>query len=1060
MSNVKRKANPAEGAQVDRRDLLRSAAFLGGSAALMGGITAVFSRLALAHSQHLTKLDRGEHEYLYDDPAHIIYSVCLQCRTDCPIKCKVIDGVLVKIDGNPFSPQSRIPNVPYASSLQQGAVTQGKICPKGQSGIETLYDPYRIRKVLKRKPGTPRGGGQWVTIDFDKAVEEIVEGGDLFGEGPVEGLKAVYALGDRAVAKAMAEDVKKVQKKEMTVEEFRRQHADSLHTLIDPNHPDVGPKNNQFVFLAGRIEHGRKELMKWFTFECFGSKNAFEHTTICEQSHHIAFKEMTNQWKGGKWTGGKTHMKPDISAARFVIFFGTGFSEANFGPPLLSQLVSNAVVGNGLKLAVVDPRLSRSAGKADWWIPIKPGGDGAFALGMVRWILDNDRFDRRFLENANAAAATQDGETGWTTASYLVRFDGDRPARYLRADEVGLGSNLQFVVSRGGELHAVDPNDKANPVEGDLDAKYEQDGIVARSAFDLLVGRARQRTLAEYARISGVEEKTIVEMAREFTSYGKQAMAEFYRGPVQHTDGYYNAQALITLNLLIGNSGWKGGMAKGGSHWHEFGGKPGNVYNFKKLHPDKFPTFGVTVNREKARYEESTLFSDYPAKRPWYPYTGNLYQEVIPSAADGYPYPVKVLFLHKGTPVLSCPAGHKQIDILRDTKKIPLFVACDIVVGETSMYADYIIPDTAIWERWGTPHVTPAMLVTVSKVRQPVVAPLTETVTVDGAEMAISLETFLIAVGKRLGLPGFGRDAFGPGKDFHRREDWFLKAAVNIAMGDKEGDAVPAASAEEMELFSKARRHLPKSVFDEQRWRASVGEAYWPHLVYTLNRGGRFEDSDRCHKGNQQAHPFKGVFQIFVEKVAEGRNSISGEHFDGLPRVEGPTFADGKPVRQAPTYPFHFITFKEIFGGHSRTVPGDLWLDELLPENAVLMNSRDAKRLGLAKGDFVRLSFSTNPDGAYDLGGGDVRYCQGKLHMMEGIRPGVVAVSWHFGHWAYGSSDVLVDGLVVKGDPKRGRGIAPNPVMLEDTVIGNVCLTDPIGGSASFYDTMVRVTKV
>ncbi len=80
--------------------------------------------------------------------------------------------------------------------------------------------------------------------------------------------------------------------------------------------------------------------MRWFTSESFGSVNSFEHTTICEQSHHIAYKETTNNWHGGKWTGGKDHMKPDLGSARFVIFFGTGFSDANFGPPLLSQLVA------------------------------------------------------------------------------------------------------------------------------------------------------------------------------------------------------------------------------------------------------------------------------------------------------------------------------------------------------------------------------------------------------------------------------------------------------------------------------------------------------------------------------------------------------------------------------------------------------------------------------------------------------------------------------------------------------------------------------------------------
>ncbi len=108
----------------------------------------------------------------------------------------------------------------------------------------------------------------------------------------------------------------------------------------------------------------------------------------------------------------------------------------------------------------------------------------------------------------------------------------------------------------------------------------------------------------------------------------------------------------------------------------------------------------------------------------------------------------------------------------------------------------------------------------------------------------------------------------------------------------------------------------------------------------------------------------------------------------------------------------------------------------------------------------MRLVSATNPNGAYDLGNGEVRYVEGRLEAREGIRPGVVAVSWHFGHWAYGSRDVTVDGELVRGDPNRGRGVNPNPVMLEDTSVGNVCLTDPIGGSASFYDTQVRLVKV
>ena len=80
-----------------------------------------------------------------------------------------------------------------------------------------------------------------------------------------------------------------------------------------------------------------------------------------------------------------------------------------------------------------------------------------------------------------------------------------------------------------------------------------------------------------------------------------------------------------------------------------------------------------------------------------------------------------------------------------------------------------------------------------------------------------------------------------------------------------------------------------------------------------------------------------------------------------------------------------------------------------------------------------------------------------RVEVKEGIRPGTVAASWHYGHWAYGSNDVVVDGHLIKGDKRRAAGICPNHVMQVDPVLKNVSLTDPIGGSASFSSTMVNL---
>jgi anaerobic selenocysteine-containing dehydrogenase len=1036
-----------DGPRLDRRTFIASTVFVGGCAASRT------TREPGEHAEPAPSDTAPMPSYALTEPENLIYSTCLQCHVACPMKAKTWDGTLAKLSGNPYSPLNYHPHLPYDTPLEVAAKSDGKLCAKGQSGIQTYYDPYRIRKVLKRTG--PRGSNKWKSIPFDQFIDEVTQGGRLFAgigdRGHYPGFEEVYAQRDPKTAKAMAADARKVGTGDMSVAEFKTKHARHLDTLIDPDHPDLGPRNNGFIFDAGRIEHGRKELMKWFTNDCFGSPNAFEHTTICEQSHHIAYDKMS---------GGATHhLKPDLPNAEFVIFWGTGAYTANFGLTPMAEKVTTGKVDRGMKTAVIDPRLSNDAGRADWWLPVKPGGDGALAQAMIRWILENERYDARYLANANRAAASADGEPTFTNSTHLVKIVDGRPAEMLRANEAGIGSADQLVVSRNGQLIAIDPEGKETAVEGDLFVSTTVGGVNVKSSLQLLRDEAFSRGWDEYVRESGIDRKQIAEVARELTSHGKRACVEMYRGPVQHTDGYYAGCAIICLNLLIGNLDWKGGMSRGGSHWHEFGGKAGNVYDYKKMHPGKLANFGPKLTREKSRYEDYTLFREegYPAKRPWYPFSGNIYQEVIPSMAMRYPYAGKILFLHMGTPCLASPAGNTNIDMLRDQTKVPLFIACDIVIGETSMYADYILPDLTYMERWGTPHVTPDIPVLTSKLRQPVARPLTEEVVIDGERMPISLEAFLIAIGKRLGLSGMGADAFGKGMSFNRPEDWYMKLVANLAFGDKKGEVVPDATDEEMMIFRRARRHLPRSVFDERKWKQAVRPEEWRKCVYVLNRGGRYAPSDKAYDGDYMKKKLGKMFQIFVEKVAKQKNSISGEHFSGVPVYLGQFDAAGRTLSRNGRYPLTLITYKEPFGGHSRTI-SNYWTNiAMQPENMIHINRRDAERYGVRDGQRARISSASNPQGRVDLGDGRVIEVAGKVYVREGIRPGVVAVSWHYGHWAYGSNDVIVDGQTVSGDERRAAGIAPNLVMAVDPMFSDVCLTDPIGASASFFDTMVRL---
>lgn len=1070
-------------AGVSRRDFIRGAGMVGISTAFLGITPGYLMAQADGAENSAIPLNSQENQ---------IYSVCLQCNTVCGIKVKLNDGVAVKIDGNPYSPWTMTPHLNFDTPFAQTATVEGAICPKGQAGLQTAYDPYRIVKVLKRKPGTRRGENHWETVPFDQALQEIVDGGDLFGEGKVPGLKESYALTDSTVAKAMADAVKKIlsekdlDKKNALVAEFQTTFVADLDKLIDPAHPDFGPRNNQVIFNWGRLKGGRSDLINRFFRDGFGTTNTHGHTTVCQGSLYFTGKAMSEKYQDGKWTGGdKFYWQGDIRNSEFIIFVGASPFEGNYGPPLRSAKITNGAVDNGVKYVVVDPRLSKTAGKAWKWLPIKPGMEGAMALALIRWVIDNEKFDATYLSAANKAAATKAGNPTWTEAAWLVKLDKDgKPTSFLRASELGLKEKETrpmesdpakthdfdyFVTLVDGVPVAFDPyaEEEGQEAIGDLFVENVQLGeFTVKSSLQIIAEAAREYTIEEWAELCGLNAADLTMLAQEFTSHGKKACADIHRGVSQHTNGFYNVLAWYTLNGLIGNYDYAGGMIKL-SAYDAAGGKKGQPFPLSSLSKGKQAPFGTSIIRSDAKYQESTIFSNlpedkrYPAKRNWYPLATDIYQEVIPSLGDAYPYPIKALFLYMGSPVYSLPAGHKLIEILSDPKKLPLFINFDITVGETSMYSDYIFPDTSYLERWEFNGSHPSVPFKVQGIRQPVIAPLVEEVSVFGQATPISLEAVMLGLAEKLGMKNFGIGGLGDGGDFTHPDDLYLRMVANVAFGEKEdgSDSVPDADAEEMRLFEAARKHLPKSVYDPERWKAIVGAALWPKVVYVLNRGGRYQDFAKGYKGKLVANKYGRLVNIYQEKTSGIKNSMTGKSLAGYAKFIPPQLdVTGKPVEEGAEYDLQLITYKDITQTKSRT-SGNYWLNALMPENAVIMNAVDAHRLGLQDQDRVRVVSASNPEGVWNLGNGKKVEMAGKVKVVQGMRPGVVAFALGFGHFAYGSTDFVIDGERIQGDPRRAGGFHANAAMTVDPYLGNTPLVDPVGGSAVFYDSMVKILK-
>jgi tetrathionate reductase subunit A len=1063
-----------------RRSFLAGGAFLG--TGLLLSVPKVLAEHTRGGNNAVMNGDRSDAAYELVKPTNMIYSACLQCNTGCGITCKQQNGVITKIDGNPYNPWTLLPHLPYGTHPQDAAPVDGSICPKGQAGLQSAYDPYRLRKVLKR--AGKRGENKWVTIPFEQAIREICEGGKLFAKIPgeenreVEGLAKLRALTDPKISKEMSGDVKGIldekdkDKKRALVEEFKAKHAANLDKLIDPNHPDLGPRNNQIVVAWGRLKGGRGELYRRLA-EALGTANAHGHTTVCQGSLYFTCKAISEQYLDGKFSDGKKfYWQADTENSRFIFFVGANLFEGNYGPPNRAVRLTGNLVNGHTKIAVADPRFSKLASKAWKWLPLKPGTDGALAAGMIRWIIENKRYDSKFLACANKAAALSAGENSWCNATWLIEIKDGKPGKLVRAADAGIaqpetrktkdGKEYQekFLLAMvQGQPVPFDPNDTNSPVNGDLfvDTKLAN-GTVVKSGLQVLLESSRQHTIKEWAEIAGVKEADVIAVARELTSYGKKAAVDIHRGPAQHTNGFYNVLSWMTINMLLGNFDAKGGMIVAATYDYMGKGKQFEL----AAHPGKTSSFGISSIRHGLDYEKTTIFSGYPAKRNWYPLSSDIYEEIIPSIGDAYPYPVKALFLYMGAPTYSLPAGNTNIKILCDTEKVPLFVANDILVGTTSMYADYIFPDLSFLERWEFQGSHPCVPNKVQPVRQPAMAPIPEDCSVYGQRMPMCFEAMILGIAEKLKLPGFGEDAFGKDLDLKHPDDFYLRALANLAFGEKPdgSDAVPDADADELKIFREARRHLPATVYDETRWKKLAGEKNWPKVVYVLNRGGRFEDWAKGYKGDRVGHPYGALLNLYQEKTASTIHSGTGKKNLGVAMyVSIRDYLGREPDEYRKGHDLALITHRTISQCKSRTI-ADPWLTPIMPENGILVNPEDAKRLGLKEGDLVKVVSATNPLGEWDLGAGNKKPMIGKVVFTQTMRPGVTSFALGFGHWATGAADTSVDGHLIKGETRRAAGIHANAAMWVDPALKNTCMLDPVGGSVSFYDTYVRLVPV
>lgn len=81
-------------------------------------------------------------------------STCRMCPAGCGTITRISNGRARKIEGNPQHPLNR-----------------GKLCARGQAGVQELYHPDRIQQIMLRTGD--RGQGQWATTGWERTIDDL-----------------------------------------------------------------------------------------------------------------------------------------------------------------------------------------------------------------------------------------------------------------------------------------------------------------------------------------------------------------------------------------------------------------------------------------------------------------------------------------------------------------------------------------------------------------------------------------------------------------------------------------------------------------------------------------------------------------------------------------------------------------------------------------------------------------------------------------------------------------------------------------------------------------------
>src|SRR5579872_5911002 len=120
--------------------------------------------------------------------------------------------------------------------------------------------------------------------------------------------------------------------------------------------------------------------------QAWGVDGHNSHTNVCSSSARLGHF---------LWTGAD-RPSPDYANARTILLLSSHLETGHYFNPHAQRIVE--AQSSGATLITIDPRLSNSSAKANLWLPAYSGTEGALLLAIARILLDENLYDRVFVE--------------------------------------------------------------------------------------------------------------------------------------------------------------------------------------------------------------------------------------------------------------------------------------------------------------------------------------------------------------------------------------------------------------------------------------------------------------------------------------------------------------------------------------------------------------------------------------------------------------------------------------------------------------------------------------